>query len=128
MLADIARKALQEEAFHLRHADALLDKLLASPQARERLLDALALVRPLAAGLCEAVEGEAEALRQGVCTAATSQLAGALNDAIDGRFGVSEGILAAAGGQHPRTERSSHFEPLMTRMREVLDYDSEAVW
>ena len=128
-LAAIARKALQEEVFHLRHADAMLDKLLAAPQARERLLDALAAVRPLAAGLCEAVEGEAEALRQGVCAAATSELAGALNDAIDGRFGVSEGtVVAGARGRHPRTERSSHFEPLMTRMREVLDYDPEAVW
>ena len=33
-LAAIARKALREEVFHTRHADALLDRLLAAPEAR----------------------------------------------------------------------------------------------
>ena len=71
-LASVARKALQEEAFHRRHADALLDKLLASPEPRERILEALDVVGPLVEGLCEPVEGETEAISTGVAAASTA--------------------------------------------------------
>ena len=128
-LASVARKALQEEAFHRRHADALLDKLLASPEPRERILQALDVVGPLVEGLCEPVEGEAEAINRGVAAAPTDDLLEPLRQAIEERFGCSASIDSpVANGQNRRTARSADFDPLLRRMREVLDYDPEAVW
>ena len=128
-LASIASKALQEEAFHRRHADALLDKLLASPEARGRVLEALEAVRPLVGGLCEPVEGEAEAIIEGVTAASTDSLREPLQRAIEERFGAAAPVSSSlANGQNGRTVRSADFEPLLARMREVLDYDPEAVW
>ena len=136
-LAAVARRALREEAYHRRHADALLDELLPSSDARQRILRALDAVALLVPGLCEPVEGEADAIRQGVCTGSTADLADPLGSVIAERFAYS-GPAAAGLGQGEmafgrtlqihRTERSPDFEPLMMRMREVLDYDPEAVW
>ena len=149
-LASIARKALREEAFHRRHADALLDKLLASPEARTRILTALEAIAPLVPGLCEPVAGEADAVGEGLAAGSTAELLEPLLEDIGKRFSCSavDGLLAgdsgsgsaggsaaggflaggSANGQSGRTRRSVWFEPLMARMREVLDYDPEAVW
>lgn len=154
-LASIARKALKEEAFHRRHADALLDKLLASREARTRILAALQAIAPLVAGMCEPVAGETDAVGGGVTAGSTAELLEPLLEDIAKRFPGSDvdgsdvdgfpfgrsaggtvggsgasGLRAAisANGQVGRTRRSVWFEPLMTRMREVLDYDPEAVW
>ncbi len=140
-LASIARKALREEAFHRRHADALLDKLLVAAEARNRILEALDAVAPLVEGLCEPVEGEPKAIREGLAAASTADLLEPLQQAIEERFSLSatqtpaapaEGhrgrVGGAAEGQRGRTSRSAYFEPLLARMREVLDYDPEAVW
>ena len=131
-LAAIARKALREEAFHRRHADALLDKLLASPEARTRILEALEAISPMVPGLCEGTVGEAAAVSGGAAAGPTAELLDPLLSAIGERFsGSALGTLSAgnpANGQAGRTRRSVWFEPLMARMREVLDYDPEAVW
>ena len=159
-LAAIAGKALQEEAFHRRHADALLDELLASPEARTRILAALQAIAPLVSGACEPVAGETQAVGEGIAAGSTAELLEPLLEDIGRRFSCSAvdgfltgdsgaggllagdsvsgtaGGLAAGGppagsranGQARRTRRSGSFEPLMTRMREVLDYDPEAVW
>ena len=131
-LASIARRALREEAFHRRHADALLDKLLEAPEARKRILAALEAIAPMVPGLCEATAGEARAVAERATAGATADLLEPLVRAIDERFGCSaaNGLTAgdSANGQARRTRRSGSFEPLMARMREVLDYDPEAVW
>ena len=163
-LAAIARRALREEAYHRRHADALLDKLLISPEARERILNALGALAGMVPGLCEPVDGEALVLGEGVASASTMELLAPLQQAIAERFSLaatqpptaaakgqrdrSDGLAGEdqpdcaaegveeqsdrAGGavnsQRGRTRRSAPFEPLLTRMREVLDYDPEAVW
>ena len=128
-LAAIAGKALGEEAYHRRHADALLDKLLAAPEARRRILEALAAVSPLVAGLCEPVEGEARAVSDGVAAGSTADLLALLLEAVEERFGVAAPVdPRLQQGQNRRTTRSADFEPLLARMREVLDYDPEAIW
>ena len=131
-LASIARKALQEEAFHTRHADALLDRLLASAPAKARILDALEAVAPLVPGLCEGTAGEASAIAGSVTAGPTADLLEPLCLNIEQRFGWAAEASGSAdrsvNGQARRTRRSVWFEPLMTRMREVLDYDPEAVW
>ena len=128
-LASIAGKALREEAFHRRHADVLLDKLLTSSEARARLLEALDAIAPMVSGLCEAVAGEVEAVRGGVASAPTPELLQPLKRAVAERFRVADpGPGSIADGQAGRTKRSACFESVMARMREVLDYDPEAVW
>ena len=144
-LRAVAGRALQEEAFHRLHADALLDRLLPSPGARRRILDGLDAVRPLVPGLCEAVDGETEAIRLGVSARSIADILDPLNLAIEDRFLRSRGGEANAGSpmgeravgvaadgerndQRRRTSRSADFEPLMARMREVLDFDPEARW
>ncbi len=131
-LASIARKALREEAFHRRHADALLDKLLAAPEARTRVEEALEAVAPLVPGLCEGTAGEVSAVEGGLAAGSTAGLLEPLVRHAEERFGgAAEGALTTDGwtdGQAGRTRRSGWFEPLMARMREVLDYDLAAVW
>ena len=128
-LASIAGKALREEAFHCRHAGALLDKLLAAPEACDRIGEALDAVGPLVGGLCEPVEGEAEAISRGVAAASTADLLEPLQRAIEERFHKTDSIGSlAASVQNQRTVRSADFDPLLRRMREVLDYDPGALW
>lgn len=128
-LEAITRKALQEEAFHRRHADALLDTLMAAPEARQRILEALGSIGPLVAGLCEPVEGEAEAIRTGLAAGSTAGLLSTLQQAAEARFGAAAPLdLPLQHGQNRRTVRSADFGPLLARMREVLDYDLEAIW
>ena len=128
-LAAIAGKALQEEVFHRRHADALLDTLLASPEARKRILEALGTIGPLATGLCEPVEGEAAVISAGVAAGSTAALLSPLQRAAQERFGGAAPVGPSfEHGQNRRTARSADFGPLLARMREVLDYDPQAIW
>lgn len=132
-LRAIARRARSEEKFHRLHADALLDRLLPESDAKRRILDAVDTIAPMVPGLCEPATGETEALAAGVAAGPTSDLREPLERAIAERFSLTAGRTRAAGGpgvngQNGRTRRSDHFEPLMLRMREVLDFDSEAKW
>lgn len=125
-LAEIAAHAAREESFHRRHADALLDQLLSAADARTRLTQALTEVAAHLPSLLAPVAGEADALRLGMATAPMSSLHGPVAAAIEARFGES---LTIDWNRAPeRSSRSAAFEPLMTRMREVFDYDPEAVW
>ena len=52
-----------------------------------------------------------------------------LAGAIVERFGHEANTATSAGSeQRHRTVRSADFEPLVLRMREVLDFDPEAKW
>lgn len=132
-LGAIARRARREEEFHLLHADALLDRLLPEADARRRILDAVDAIAPMVPGLCEPAAGETEAITAGAVAGPTSDLREPLEQAIAARFALTAGYAGAAAGpganaQNGRTRRSDHFEPLMLRMREVLDFDREAKW
>ena len=152
-LRAVSKRALREERFHIMHADALLDKLLCSDEAGNRLMASLDSLRPLIGGVCEPTEGEAAAVSQGVSAASTASLLPSLQEAIAKRFNTPEHVSVAAGISEPvsgavakrldtperaeqavegvqcrRTVRSDDFGPLMTRMREVLDYDPQARW
>lgn len=139
-LAAVTTRALREEAFHRRHADALLDELLQVPEARPRIAEALNRIAALIPGLCEPTAGEVAAIAAGVAADSTAGLLAPLTEALGARFGGHvdtgrvEAALSEAGqkatgqGSAGRTRRSKSFQPLMTRMREVLDYDPSAVW
>ena len=133
-LAAVAAKALREEAYHRRHADALLDSLLTSAIARSRLLTALETLAPLVPGLCEPTADEPAVVAAGIVAAPTSELFKPLTQAVGSRFAVplpatdGHALVGAVPSQANRTRRSESFKPLMARMREVLDYDPDAVW
>ena len=126
----VAARAEREETFHRRHADALLDKLLATPgsDASARLLEALASVLPMLSALLEAPDDERQALADGVASASITSLHSAAITAINQRFGTSYGPADGVPGTAGRLGRSAAFTPLMTRMCEVLDLDPEASW
>lgn len=126
-LRDVAVRAEREEVFHRRHADALIQPLLASPSARARLHEALAAVLPMVPSLLAPCPGESAAVADGVASASTVTLAEPLGAAIAERFDVGQPVFDLAS-LAPRTERSEHFAPMMSRMREVLDLDLHAQW
>lgn len=128
VLRQIAASALREEAYHLRHANALLDSLLKDSGARTRLLEALDVLMPLVPGLLAPAAGEAEARATGVTAGSTADLTVEIGEAVSERFEQPVSVPVLVGSQHRRDQRSSQFGPLMKRMREVLDYDPLAIW
>ncbi len=125
-LADAAVRAEREEVYHRRHGDGLLDNLLDDPEAGPRLRSALQLWAPLSLGFFDPVAGEAEALADGVITGSLADLRAPWTALVTDRFGPLD--WGTAPDQDARRVRSSWFDPLMTRMREVIDLDPHAVW
>lgn len=127
-LADVAARAEREEAYHRRHGDSLLDVLLVDTDARGRLTGSLAGMVSTARGLFDPVAGETEAVDTGVVSGPLSDCLPTWEQFVAERFGVAPPPGGIPAEQGSRTVRSTHFEPLMSRMREVLDYDPQAVW
>jgi len=124
-LAAVAERVAREETYHRLHADALLDALLPDPNANTMLLGALNSLTPLIGGLLAETDGEAELVGSGVLSASVSSLTAAVSIAVGARFGVSVSVTT---GDRRGPQRSDHFDPLMTRMREVIDLDLTATW
>jgi len=127
-LGDIARRALREEVYHRRHADALLDALLESGEAQQRLLKSLDRLLPLAVGLFEAPAGEAAALEAGVSDRPMESMMLQWQNAVDARFSTKAWTEVAPPDQQQRRIRSTHFERMYAEMREVILLDPTAVW
>ncbi len=123
-LASAAVRAQREEVYHRRHAAALMDSLIATP-ARPELERGLVVVLTLLPSLFAPVAGEDLLLAEGVISRSLATTAPDVITHIAEMFGEAELGQVPADG---RTIRSPHFGPLMVRMREVLDLDTEAVW
>ena len=127
-LADLAAHAAREESFHRLHANALLDVLLEDTDARERILSALHRLEPQILDLLAPIPGETEAVAAGVAEGRTCDFTPELEAAITARFDVQTDLAARQQGAESRLTRSVDFDPLMSRMREVLDFDPDATW
>lgn len=127
-LADVAVRALSEERFHRRHADALLDTLLLVDDARSRIDASLHDLLPVALTMFDAVAGEADAIAEGVISGPTSDTRGAWQQRVVERFGPVDWASVAAPHHSQRRARHPDFGPLLSRMLEVLDLDRDAVW
>jgi ring-1,2-phenylacetyl-CoA epoxidase subunit PaaC len=123
-LANIAARAQREEAYHLRHAEALLESLLQTTKGSERLDAALKRVMPLTAGLFAAPQGEEEALAAGVASDSFANLFPQWQQKISERFPQVEWPEDTA----QRTDRHPDFAALHNRIRSVLALDLTAVW
>lgn len=125
-LRDLAVRVEREELFHRMHAERMLDVLLADDDGAERLRAAVTSLSGLVRGLFEPVTGEAAAVESGVVTGAFADTWPSFLAAVEDRLGSIE--WAEAPSQNQRTERSTDWQPLMTRMREVIDLDTSATW
>ena len=127
-LAAAAVRALSEEVFHRRHADALLDGLLSVPDARARLLRSLHNLLPLGIALFDGVAGEAVAVAEG---AISGPLVGRLplwRQRVEARFGPIDWASVVPMATSHRTERHGDFDALLSRMLEVWELDRSARW
>ena len=127
-LADLAGHAAREESFHRLHANTLLDVLLEDTVARRRILSALHRLEPQILDLIAPIPGETEAVASGLAAGRVCDFAPELDAAIGDRFGVRAYLDASEQGAESRLARSADFDPLMSRMREVLDLDPAATW
>ncbi len=131
-LADIARRALTEEAFHTAHARPLFTRLLVgTDESRRRVVGALDRLLPLALGLFEPTADEAAAIDAGVGSAPAVVLAERWRARVDAL--CAEGGLALAwpepaglGGRAGR--RSDDFAALHAEMTKVYALDPAARW
>ena len=130
--ADLVERAEREESYHRRHADGLLDVLLAVDESRRRIEYAVTTMYPLALGLFDPVEGEAELVVDGFINAAWSEQLGQWRERAVERFpGVDLAALdqgSVTVDQGHRRNRHPDFEVVYGRIREVMRYDPQAVW
>ena len=116
-LRGIAALALREEAYHRRHGDVLVERLLTgTDESRGHIAAALETLSPLAAGL---FEGDDDGYRTFVAQC----------DALLNRYDVTVvWPVAPPTGQGRAGVRSEHFAALHQRLNTVLDLDPEAAW
>ena len=127
-IAGIAARALHEERYHRRHADALLDALGTDRAAGERVDTALRRLLPLGAAVFESPAESAEGADRGVVGPPLEELAGAWQSRVAERFGAIEWSTIEPPLQSGRTARSEWFDEVYGRMREVLLLDPGAAW
>jgi len=125
-LREVAARVEREELFHRMHADNMLDVLLADDVARDRFSTAVASLGPLVRGMFEPVAGETDAIAAGAVSGPFAATWDSFVATIEARIGTIE--WGEAPDQDARTRRSADWQPLMTRMREVIDLDLSATW
>jgi ring-1,2-phenylacetyl-CoA epoxidase subunit PaaC len=126
-LRGIAARAMNEERYHLRHADALLDALAGDADASERIAVALDVLLPLGVGLFDDPHGSV-GTSEAVVGRRLSELAPEWRTAVDRRFGRRDWIAVGRVAQGHRTVRSRSFETVYAHMREVIMLDPDATW
>lgn len=108
----VAARALAEERYHLRHADALLDALAGDADATDRLRRSLGWLLPLGVAMFDPP---------------LADLLGPWRAQIDERFGPQHWDQLA-DVPRDRSVRSEHFDTVYGRMREVVSLDPTARW
>jgi len=124
----VSKRAIREETFHLRHADALLDVLLGNEDARERLMASLGMLLPLGLAMFEAPAGEDAALAEDLISAPLAELIPEWKTRVESRFGDHDWTAVTPPAQAERTVRSGAFAPMYESMREVIVIDPSARW
>jgi ring-1,2-phenylacetyl-CoA epoxidase subunit PaaC len=126
-VGDIAARAMSEERYHLRHADALLDALVGDSDAGARIAAALAEMLPLGVALFDDPSG-ADTAATALVGRPLSVLAPEWQSAVDQRFGPRDWATVEAAAQAGRTVRSDSFATVYADMREVIMLDPDATW
>ena len=124
---DIAARAMSEERYHLRHADALLDALVDDSDAGARVAAALAEMLPLGVALFDDPSG-ADTAGTSVVGQPLAALVPEWQTAVDRRFGARDWAAVEPVAQARRTMRSGSFATVYADMREVIMLDPDASW
>ena len=122
----LAARVEREELFHRMHAQQMLEVLINDEVARARLVEGVTRLVPLVGGLFEPVAGEQDAIAQSVAAGAFGDRWPDFVAAVEAQVGPI--VWGTAPEQNGRTTRSADWQPLMTRMREVIDLDPAAIW
>jgi len=128
LLRGIAARALSEEAFHVRHCDAMVAALLASEDASARIAASLAELLPLGVAMFEAPAGELDAIDDGMVSTSMSTLLPEWQQRVDAQFGAQDWDTVEPVDQGRRAIRSSAFGAMYDAMREVILIDPSAKW
>ncbi|MGI9643888.1 MAG: 1,2-phenylacetyl-CoA epoxidase subunit PaaC [Ilumatobacteraceae bacterium] len=132
-LAELVPLARREEAFHMRHADQLLTRVMADHSATTVVLAAARELRPLAATLWVPPLEEAAALEEGVAARPFAELAADWERGVDAdllRWGADPAASQGPAVELPadRRVRSEHFAEFHAGLNEVVSIDPTAVW
>lgn len=134
-LASIAARALREETFHLAHAEQFMARI--APDRPAPILASITTLLPVASGIWDPVDGEADAIAAGVATATSAELAERWELAVradladwnlDIDWPADESIAAVFDGQERRRGRSAGFAEFHADLRKVIDVDPAAQW
>lgn len=126
VLRHIAARIQAEERFHRLHSQQMLDVLLADPTAARRITKAVEQIAPLVPGMFDGVAGEVDAIVEGLTAAPFIGVWPSVRAEIEERVGAVDWGGTPEHGR--RTVRSPNWQPMMSRMREVIALDVEAVW
>jgi ring-1,2-phenylacetyl-CoA epoxidase subunit PaaC len=127
VLRAIAERAMSEERYHLRHADALLDAFAGDPDAGARIATALAELLPLGVALFDDPLG-ADSAAGSVVGRPLAAMLPEWRAAVDERFGQRDWETVEQVAQAHRTVRSTDFATVYADMREVIMLDPDATW
>lgn len=124
-----ATRALSEEAYHRRHAEAILDALAGDAEAQDRLDRAFDHLLPLGIAMFEPIDG-ADGADRAIVGAPIEELREPWqNEVARRRRGLDWSAVASrspvSGG---RRMRSEHFDAVYARMCEVVELDRSAHW
>lgn len=129
-VAAVVARAQREEDYHRRHATALVERMMASPdtEAAPRLHAAIQRMLPVADAMWEPVAGEAEAIAAGVVTRTSDELRARWRADVVAALGPQPWDEQAGPAQAARTARSPDFAALHARINEVYALDPTARW
>ena len=129
--AELAAKALREEAYHLEHAVPLVERLLrGTEESRMRMAGALQRLYPVSRSLFEPTEAEADAVAAGLADARDMER----QWIADVRMYLEPVDVALDWDTEPtgyggrRGRRSGHFAEMHADMTAVYSIDPAATW
>lgn len=131
-LAEIAVRAEREEVFHRAHASTFMARICASGDRTsvELVSDAIERLLPIAQGIWEPSELEAEAIAEGFASSASADLAEIWRRRVEEDL-RSWGLAISwptSDTSEDRTNRSTGFDEFLTSLQEVITIDPTAQW
>ena len=127
-VAAVVARARREEAYHRRHADALVVRMLGDRDGGERVAAAIRRLLPFADAVWDPVDGEPAAVAGGIVTASSGELQQRWRVTVEATMGAIDWSALERPDQQARTRRSDDFADLHARITEVIDLDPAARW
>ncbi len=127
-VAAVVARARREEAYHRRHADALVVRMLGDRDGGERVAAAITRLLPFADAVWDPVDGEPAAVADGIVASSSGELQQRWRVTVEATTGSIDWSALERPDQQARTRRSEHFAALHARITEVIALDPAARW